>query len=104
MTLFEIINRLCHPTRQTANRLFRRGCRLYDNNQFFDALKAWQEAAALGHPQSQYRLALCFVQGKGAFRSVPDAVAWYHRAAEQGHTQAQFDLGLIYLEGAPAPV
>lgn len=59
----------------------------------------FKAAAAKGHAQAQYRLALRYLFGKGAAQDYGAAVPWLQKAARQGVVAAKFSLGLRYLLG-----
>jgi len=48
------------------------------------AAVSFRQAAEQGHAEAQYALALCFQEGMGLPRSLPDAERWYAEAAAQG--------------------
>jgi hypothetical protein len=58
-----------------------------------------QGEAEQGNPQSQYRLANAYYNGRGVTRSSTEGARWLLKAAEQGHVQAQCDLGVMYQNG-----
>jgi TPR repeat protein len=59
-----------------------------------EAVKWYQRAAAQGHVQAQYNLAVCYYSGKGMEAADhTEALKWYQSAAEKGHTMAQVNLG-----------
>src|ERR1700678_4317478 len=75
------------------------GVKAQKRNNFARALTFYRQAAALGDRDACFRIAICYAQGKGVSRSVPDAVEWYKIASDAGHNEAQFQLALIYLHG-----
>ncbi|MDR3231625.1 MAG: sel1 repeat family protein, partial [Synergistaceae bacterium] len=56
-------------------------------------------AAERGAPMPQYMLAQMHETGKGAAKSLTEAVKWYEKAAAQGNTMAQNRLGEMYRDG-----
>ena len=58
------------------------------------AADLYLRAAKMGHPTSQYNLAVCYERGTGVARNQKRATKWYRRAAEQGDAPAQFNLAI----------
>lgn len=55
------------------------------------ACARWLEAAAAqGHVEACFALALCYDAGRGVNEDALDAAAWFKQAAEQGHGAAMF--------------
>ncbi len=71
----------------------------YDAADYGTAVAHFQDAAEAGHPRAQYRLALCFLEGKGVMPNTLIAARWFRRAADQGDTAAQVALGRAYWRG-----
>ena len=63
------------------------------------ALPAYSESllqkAKSGDAEAQYRLGICYDNGKGVKQDYKEAIRWYKAAAEQGHGQAQFFLEFL---------
>ena len=59
-----------------------------ESGNFSEAIATLQELAAKGYPEAQYRLGLCFSEGKGVERDVEAAREWYSRAARDGYEDA----------------
>ena len=64
-----------------------------------ETFKWYRKAADLGDAESQYRLGVCYANGRGVARDEVEAVKWYRKAAEQGSSHAQYTLGLCYASG-----
>ncbi len=62
-------------------------------------IKVWEEAAAKGTPEDQYKLAKLYRDGDGMPKDLVAAAKWFQKAAEAGHPKAQYQLGLLYHEG-----
>ena len=63
------------------------------------AFEQYRLAAEQGHAEAQYRLGVCYANGKGVRKDTAEAAAWYRKAAEQGHAEAQYRLGVCYANG-----
>lgn len=63
------------------------------------AVKWARKAADLGNSQGQFRLGVCYDNGRGVPQDYAEAVKWLRKAAEQGHAKAQSDLGFFYESG-----
>ncbi|HMB75360.1 MAG TPA: tetratricopeptide repeat protein, partial [Kiloniellaceae bacterium] len=74
-----------------------------EEGDFAAAADRFSEAAQLGHPQAQVRLAQLYESGKGVARSDAEAARLYQLAAEQGHPVAQDRLGDFYSRGQSVP-
>ncbi len=57
------------------------------------------KAAMQGHPEAQFRLAVCYENGHGVAQNDFKAAEWYTLAAMQGHPEAQNRLGYCYTCG-----
>ena len=55
--------------------------------------------AQAGNPDSQYKLALRYFEGKGVTRDDQEGLIWLTKAAQAGHAVSQVSLGLAYREG-----
>ncbi len=67
------------------------------------ARKFYERAAALGHSESQYNLALMSAAGRGCMQDWSSAVAKFHQAAHWGHAGAMLQLGKLCLTGEAFP-
>ncbi len=64
-----------------------------------ETLSFWERAAAQGHQEAQYSLAMMYLHGQGVERNYREASDHLISAAEQGHAGAQYNLGVLYFEG-----
>ena len=58
-----------------------------------NAAAKYFSAATRGKASAQYKLAECYVNGRGVDTSDTEAAKWYRKAAEQGHVEAEYALG-----------
>lgn len=58
------------------------------------------KAAAGGHTEAAYRLAVCYRKGLGVEKSLPEAFHWYRRAADKQHCKSLYVVGALYENGA----
>ncbi|SMX49915.1 Putative beta-lactamase HcpC precursor [Maliponia aquimaris] len=68
-----------------------------------EALRLYQEAAAMGNAKAAYALALVHEAGQSVPRDANKAMAYYRQAAEGGYPEAQIHLGRIYEKGIGVP-
>lgn len=64
-----------------------------------NAVNLYKLAATDGHSDSQYALAICYMDGHVVKKDKAKAVKWFRLAAEQGHCDAQKQLGDCYMNG-----
>ncbi len=83
----------------TREDLFDKGQEAYDKRQYAMALRSWQVAAALGHPNAQNSLGIMYDNGYGVQQNHAEAANWYQKAAEQGYAFGQSNLGFMYENG-----
>ncbi|MCL2590262.1 MAG: sel1 repeat family protein [Betaproteobacteria bacterium] len=69
------------------------------NLNYKEAVKWYIKAAELGHAESQYRLALLFVTGRGTEGNEREILKWINKAVESNHWETKILLGKIYYEG-----
>ena len=67
------------------------------------AAKLFQRAAAQGHADAQSSLGAMYYQGRGISQNYRQAAKWYQLAANQGQALAQYNLGLMYFYGEGVP-
>ena len=53
-----------------------------------EAFKWFMKAANQGDIYAGYNLGICYENGNGVKRNVPEAVKWFTKAAEKGHPRA----------------
>lgn len=64
--------------------------------------KAVQEfgvASELGHPNAQYQLAMCYINGEGIEQDMNEAILLLSRASEKDHPEAIYELGCLCWSG-----
>ena len=76
-----------------------KGIEYYNNKDYANAVKCFQQAAEQGDPIAQYKLGVCYDNGEGVTKDPQEAVKWYRKAAEQGYARAQYNLGVCYDNG-----
>jgi TPR repeat protein len=64
-----------------------------------EALDLYRAAAAHGHPESQYRVAMTLLEG----HDLSGAAEWLLKAADQGHVKAMKQLASMYKDGRGVP-
>ncbi|HSH95551.1 MAG TPA: tetratricopeptide repeat protein, partial [Roseimicrobium sp.] len=70
------------------------------NTALSEPARNYKLAAESGDGFACYALACQFADGRGAPRSVPEAVRWFDRGAKLGVTDCDFELGRLYLAGS----
>lgn len=55
--------------------------------------------AKAGNATAQYKLGLCYYEGKGVTQNKQTAIEWWKKSAINGNAQAQFSLGAEYYYG-----
>ena len=63
------------------------------------AFQWFRKAAEQGDPDGEYNLAVCYRDGYGAERSLPDYEKWMQSAADHGSAKAMMSLGTFYKDG-----
>ncbi|MCW4153705.1 SH3 domain-containing protein [Halomonas sp. 18H] len=89
-----------HTPMAIAN--YEKGVDEYQRGNFASALYEWRQSAEQGDPQSQFRLAEMYQNGKGTSQSQEKAHKWYTLSADSGHLPAQMALAEKHLEGEDA--
>lgn len=56
-------------------------------------------SAERGDADAQYKVGLCYAEGKGVEKDVLEARKWYSKAAAQGHADAQYKFANTYYYG-----
>ena len=75
----------------------------YENKDYKNAFKYYQELANRGDVEAQYYLGNMYRSGEGVKKNYSTAVDLYYKSAEKGYAKAQFSLGLAYLHGEGVP-
>ena len=84
---------------QSADKLYDEGKKLYDQEQYKEAVPKLQAAANKGHRKAQYRLGRCYDKGYGVKENDQKAFEFYQKAAKQDYAKAMFQLGKCYMKG-----
>lgn len=77
----------------------RSGVSAFEAKHFSSAMQLLSPIAELGHPDSQYRVAIMFQNGLGMAVNQVQALKWMQASAEQGYALAQHGLGFMYMQG-----
>ncbi|MCQ2202947.1 MAG: TIR domain-containing protein [Bacteroidales bacterium] len=80
-------------------RIFETGRSYYENRDFDNALKCFQQAAELGYPSAQCWMGTLYYRGRGVELDMKKAFEWDLKAAKQGHATAQCYVGNFYDRG-----
>lgn len=84
---------------QSADKLYDKGKKLYDQEQYKEAVPKLQAAADKGHKKAQYRLGRCYDKGYGVKENDQKAFELYQKSAKQDYAKAMFQLGKCYMKG-----
>ncbi|WP_288275980.1 tetratricopeptide repeat protein [uncultured Prevotella sp.] len=84
---------------QSADKLYDEGKKLYDQEQYKEAVPKLQAAANKGHKKAQYRLGRCYDKGYGVKENDQKAFELYQKSAKQDYAKAMFQLGKCYMKG-----
>lgn len=76
-----------------------KGNKAYDEEQYAEALKWYEKAAAQGDISAQTKLGYMYIEGTGVTPDYAEAAKWFHKSAEQGDAGAQCILGAMYANG-----
>ncbi len=68
-----------------------------------EAFTLFSKAAAAGHPEAQFHVALCFEDGDGVKPDKVQAVEWYRKSAIGGFAKAQNNLAICFRDGKGTP-
>ena len=64
-----------------------------------EELEQLKRDAEQGDADSQYHLAVCYIEGIGVTQDYEQAIYWWKKVAEQGNANAQYNFGLCYENG-----
>ena len=84
---------------QSADKLYDEGKKLYDQEQYKEAVPKLQAAADKGHKKAQYRLGRCYDKGYGVKENDQKAFELYQKSAKQDYAKAMFQLRKCYMKG-----
>lgn len=79
------------------------GSTINRNFNIVEAVKWYIEAAKLGDPEAQYRLGVCYQEGRGVVQSDDRSMAYFKLAAAQGNPEALYKAGMGFLWGRGVP-
>ena len=75
-----------------------------EREQYADALKWYERAAACGNEDSMCNIGLLYDEGRGVERNIAKAREWWEQAVEQGCQKSETMLKLTHTEAAPQPI
>ena len=84
---------------QSADKFYDEGKKLYDQEQYKEAVAKLQVAADKGHKKALYRLGRCYDKGYGVKENDQKAFELYQKSAKQDYAKAMFQLGKCYMKG-----
>ena len=102
---FKWINRLCgaegggESPQELLNRSFAYANESDDEEDWKEAMRCLELAAADGLAEAQYQLGLCYVEGRGKDHFWALAAACFRAASDQDHAGATLELGRLYASG-----
>lgn len=73
-----------------AEKAFRDGMTAFGKRKYADAVKNFREAADNGHAEAMFKLAVCYLDGKGVRESEIAGVEYLEMAADAGNAKAAF--------------
>lgn len=79
--------------------VYKKGCCLYNEKKYVEALEYLYIAAENGHALALYDIGYAFEYGRGVEKDVEEAVAWYDESAAIECKYAQYKLGECYWYG-----
>lgn len=86
-----------------ASAQFELGKSYYALEEYEKCAALFMKSAGQGHVQSQYMMAVLYMQGRGVGRDFTKAAEWFAAAAGQGDAKSQNNLGLLYCNGYGVP-
>ena len=78
---------MCSISAQSADKLYDEGKKLYDQEQYKEAVPKLQAAADKGHRKAQYRLGRCYDKGYGVKENDQKAFELYQKSAKQDYAK-----------------
>lgn len=77
----------------------RQAVRLAEADRHAEAFALFAKAARAADPEAEFRVAQCYLAGRGVPPSREEGARWMRRAAEHGNAEAQAALAGLYLTG-----
>lgn len=74
------------------------GYAMWQNGDFFGAVREWRTAAIAGDPVAQFNLARAYQLGRGVPLDSKMAESWFGKAAAQGHLPSRDNYGLVLFQ------
>ena len=71
----------------------------YEEKKYNTAIKYYRLATKVNYAEAQFKLGLCYANGRSVPKNVVKAIEWYRLAAKQGHILAKYNLGVCYFNG-----
>ena len=84
---------------ETPEDWLRKAEKLTSEKRYDEAVVWYRKAAEQGNADAQYKLGLCYENGKGVRQDYTEAVKWYRIAVNRGNGMAELCLGLCYEGG-----
>jgi hypothetical protein len=87
----------------SANAESSRAQSAYDNQDYWEAMRLWQQESDLGDAEAAFNIGRLYDHGLGVRRDEQMAATWFQTAAKRGNAKAQYMLGLILSEQGSDP-
>ena len=71
----------------------------YKSEQFLEAARLYEKAAAGGNAEAMYSLGRMYFKGQGVTKDTGQARKWWEKAASAGYSEAMYQLGLQWHKG-----
>jgi hypothetical protein len=81
---------------EKADMFYANAIRLHGSASLEEVFRLYARSAELGHPVSQYNLAMMYSNGESVYVDYQQAVYWFNKSAEQEFPPAQYRLGEMY--------
>lgn len=79
--------------------LYQLGYKYMSENQPYEAVICYKEAAEQGYVEAQFDLASCYLYGIGVNKDLKQGIEWLKKAAEHQNLKALCNLGVCYRDG-----
>jgi len=76
-----------------------RAAALASQERHVEAFQVYASVAQTGDPDGQFRVGVCYLEGKGVPANRTEAVRWLEQAAQQRHMDAKLLLAVLMLKG-----